>query len=308
MRYLFRTLPVIAGLAYAGPALARCEDYVPAPKPQNTFAQDVGRDFDQIMDDGWIEFALYEDFAPWSYQDESSQEDGNVAGIDVEIGRIIADDLGLEPRFRLVQADEALEGDLRNYVWKGAAVDGRVSDIMLHVPYDSTFACRVEQVVFTGQYAAEALAIGYSLAEYPDPDDAPTPAYFRYDTVAVENDSISDLYLASFGRGVISASIHRYPNSVAAVEGLLKGDTMAAMAPLAVIEAGLQKGSQDMFAVHRPALPGLVRSSWTIGVAVNQQHRDLGYAVDSAIEQALGDGRIAALFAEHGLSFLPPDR
>lgn len=290
-------LGLLAGLASAGPALARCEDYVPGPKPQNTFSQDVGREFDRIIDEGWIEFALYEAFPPWSYE-----EGGKAKGIDVEIGRIIAEDLGVTPRFRLVQADETLDADLRNYVWKGATVGGRVSDVMLHVPYDSELTCRIEQVVFTGQYAGEALAIGYSEADYPD--DLPTPAYFRFDTVAVENDSLSDFYLTSVGRGSVGDAIHRYPSPEAAVAGMTAGETMAVMAPLAVIEAGLEEG----FGVHQPPLPGLVRNSWTVGVAVNQQHRDLGYAVDYAIEKALADGRIEAIFAEHGLSFLPPER
>ncbi|ATG47121.1 amino acid ABC transporter substrate-binding protein [Celeribacter ethanolicus] len=288
---------LLAGLAFAGPAFARCEDYVPGPKPQNTFAQDVGRAFDRIIDEGWIEFALYEDFPPWSYE-----EGGKAKGIDVEIGRIIAEDLGVTPRFRLVQADETLDADLRNYVWKGATVGGRVSDVMLHVPYDSELTCRIEQVVFTGQYAGEALAIGYSEADYPDAK--PTPAYFRFDTVAVENDSLSDFYLTSVGRGAIGDAIHRYRSSDAAVAGMTSGETMAVMAPLAVIEAGLSEG----FGVHQPPLPGLVRNSWTVGVAVNQQHRDLGYAVDYAIEKALADGQIEAIFVEHGLSFLPPER
>lgn len=290
---------LIAGLAFAGPAFARCEDYVPQPKPQNTFAQDIGREFDKIIDDGWIEFALYEDFAPWSYK-----EGGKIVGVDVEIAKIIAEDIGVEPRFRLVQAGENLDTDMRNYVWKGATVGGRVSDVMLHVPYDSELTCRIEQVVFTGQYAMEALAIGYSDAEYPDEDERPTPAYFRFDTVAVENDSISDFYLSSIGRGSVSDAINRFSTNEQAVAAMVAGETMATMAPLAVIEAGLTEG----FGVHRPPLPGLVHSTWTVGVAVNQQHRDLGYAVDYAIEKALADGRIEAIFAAHGLTFLPPER
>lgn len=289
---------LIAGLAFAGSAFARCEDYVPGPKPQNTFAQDVGREFDRIIDDGWIEFAVYEDFFPWSYEDG-----GKAKGVDIEIGKIIAEDLGVEPRFRLVQADETLEADLRNYVWKGAVVGGRVSDVMLHVPYDSELTCRVEQAVFTGQYAAEALAIGFSLSAYPD-GSKPTPAYFRFDTVAVENDSLSDFYLASIGRGSVSEAIHRYASTNAAVAAMVSGETMATMGPLAMIEAG----TGDGFDVHRPPFPGLYRDEWTIGIAVNQQHRDLGYAVDYAIEKALSEGRIQAIFEAHGLTFIPPER
>lgn len=299
------TLAVLSGiacLAFAGQAFARCEDHVPQPKPQNTFAQDVGREFDTILDDGWIEFAVYEDFPPWSYE-----EAGKPQGVDIEIGRLIAEDIGVEPRFRLVQADETLDADLRNYVWKGAIVGGRVSDVMLHVPYDSDLTCRIEQVVFTGQYAMEELAIAYATAAYPD-GDAPTPAYFRYDTVAVENDSLSDFYLSSFGRGAASGTIRRFATTDQAVKALARGDTMAAMGPRAALEAGLGEGLGKDHKLHTPPYPGLVRKDWTIGVAVNHQHRDLGYAVDYAIEKALADGRIQAIFAAHGLTFLPPER
>lgn len=287
----------IAGLAFAGPALSRCEDYVPQPKPQNTFAQDVGREFDRILDEGWIEFALYEDFAPWS-----SEKAGKPVGIDVDIGRLIAEDLGVSPRFRLVQADEMLDADLRNYVWKGATVGGRVSDVMLHVPYDSELTCRIEQVVFTGQYAREELAIAYRVSLYPD--GGPTPAYFRFDTVAVENDSISDFYLSSVGRGSVSDAIHRFGTTEEAMKALADGQVMAAMGPLAMLEAGLA----DDLAIHQPPLPGLVHKDWTIGVAINHQHRDLGYAVDYAIEKALADGRIQAIFERHGVSYIAPER
>ena len=290
-------LTLIAGLAFAGPAFGRCEDVVPAQKPQNTFAQDIGRDFDRIIEEGWIEFAVYEDFAPWSFED-----DGKPKGIDIDIGTLIAKDLGVEPRFRLVQADETLDGDLRNYVWKGAIVGGRVSDVMLHVPYDSILKCRIEQVVFTGQYAVEALAFGFAQDTYPD--DPPTPAYFRFDTVAAENDSISDFYLASFGRGAAGQNIKRYGTSQEAVRAMVAGETMAVMAPQAIIETHIPKG----FKLHRPAFPALIRSTWPIGVAVNHQHRDLGYAVDYAIEKAIAQGQIAAIFERHGVSYMPADR
>ncbi|MWB76430.1 transporter substrate-binding domain-containing protein [Pseudooceanicola sp. 216_PA32_1] len=286
-------LALLACLA-ASPAFARCEDYVPGQRPQNTAPQDVGREFDRILDEGWIEFALYEDYPPWSYA-----ENGKAAGIDVEIGRLIAEDLGVEPRFRLVGAGENLEADLRNFVWKGAVVNGRVSDVMLHVPYDSAFTCRVEQAVFTGLYAQEHVAIAYSDAEYPD--KGPTPPYFRYDTVGVENDSIADFYLTSIGAG--ADKVHRYRSTPAAMQALAAGEVMAAMGPRAELEAGLQEG----LSLHQPPLLGFSRSTWTLGVAVSQQHRDLGYAVDGAIRAAMDDGRLAAVFARFGVTWNPPE-
>ncbi|SDD19341.1 substrate-binding periplasmic protein [Ruegeria marina] len=293
LRAVAAVLAICAGL----PVLAqtRCADHVPQARPQNASRDFVGADLDTIQERGWIEFAAYEDFPPWSWE-----EGGKARGVDVEIGRLIAEELGVEARFTLVVAGENLDADLRNWVWKGPVVGGRVANVMLHVPYDSNFACRVEQVVFTGQYHEEQVAIAYREAAYPD--EKPVPAYFRFDTVAVENDSIADFYLTSFPGGQLAGSIRRYPTMQAAMAGLTQGDTMAAMGPLAQLEHGVEAG----VAVHTPPLPGFSVGKWTIGLAVHFSHRPLAYAVDDAIAAGLQDGRIAEIFNRYGLTFTPP--
>lgn len=242
-------------------------------------------------------FAVYDDYPPYSWEDA-----GKPRGVDIDIARIIAADLGVEARFNFVPAGENLEADLRNNIWKGALIGGRVSNVMMRVPYDSAFKCRVEQVVFTGQYSAESIAIAYDKASYPD--EKPVPAYFRFDAVAVENDSISDFYLSSFAGGQLAGKMQRYPDMVKAMQALNNGETKAAMGPLAQIEYGLD----DATAVHRPPLAGFAVSNWTLGVAVSFSYRPLSYAVDDAINYALQDGRIAAVFESYGLSFQAPDR
>jgi ABC-type amino acid transport substrate-binding protein len=298
---------VLAFMMAAGLAEARCEDHVPAARPQNTPREDVGQTLDDIVARGWIEIAVYEDFPPYSWQDGSTPR-----GVDIEVGRIIAESLGVTPRFRFVQAGETLEADLLNYVWKGAAVGGHVSNLMMRVPYNSDFTCRVEQVVFTGQYAGETVGIAYRTDFYPDAvqqpnadgrhPDAPVPSFFVYDPVGVENDSISDFYLTSvFGT---SAKVARYKTMAAAMEGLNAGEVWAVMGPRSQLEAG----AGASVSVHAPLLPGFQLSRWTLGVGLHHSHRDLGYAVDDAVAAALADGRIAAIHASYGLEFSPPER
>ncbi len=277
-------------------ALARCADHVPQAKPQNASRDIVGQDLDTIQNRGFITFAAYEDFAPWSYA-----EDGQIRGVDIEIGRLIAQELGVEARFSLVAPGENLEADLRNWVWKGPIVGGKVANVLLHVPYDSEFACRVEQVVFTGQYHVEEIAIAYRIDAYPE--DPPVPAYFRFDSVAVENDSISDFYLSSFPGGQLGQNVHRFPSVAQAMSALRQKETMAAMGTLAQLEAGLD----DSVAVHTPPLPGFAVGSWTVGVAVHFAYRPLAYAVEDAVYAAIQDGRMAAIFESYGISFRPPD-
>ena len=292
----FEFVPLLLVLgAVQAAAATRCKDYVPQPRPQNTTRSFVGADLDTIEDRGYITFAAYEDFPPWSFD-----QDGKPAGVDIEIGKLIANEIGVEARFMLVTAGENLQTDLRNWIWKGPIVGGDVANVMLHVPYDSEFACRVEQVVFTGQYHDEKLAIAYRKDAYPE--EPPVPAYFRFDTVAVENDTISDFFLTSFPGGQLAQNISRYRTMAMAMQGLVAGETMAAMGPLSQLEDGIT----DNIGVHTPPLPGFALNTWTIGVAVHFSYRPLGYAVDDAIYGALQDGRMKQIFARAGLSFSPP--
>lgn len=287
-------IALAVSLTSGGAAQARCETFTPGPKPQNTGRDIVGQDLDQIVERGFITFAVYEDFPPYSWE-----EDGKQRGIDIELGRMIAEALGVSARFAFFQAAETVEGDLRNQVWKGPIVGGRVSNVMLHVPYDSEFACRVEQVVLTGQYFVESLAIAYRQDAYPD--SAPVPAYFRYDTVGVENDSIADFYLSSLLGGQAGANIKRHPTPAEAMAALAAGEVRAVMGARAQLEFGLAPG----LALHQPPLLGLARDEWTLGVAIRHTYRPLAYAVDDAIRAAVDDGRLQRIFAEYGLTYSP---
>ncbi|NIY73480.1 amino acid ABC transporter substrate-binding protein [Marivivens donghaensis] len=291
----------------AQPVLARCEGIVPGERPQNTARDYVGQTMDEIIERGTLNIAVYENLPPYSWQ-----EDGEPRGVDIEVGRILAEALGVEPEFRFVQPAENLQGDLMSYIWRGTVQREPVSNVMLRVPYDSTLTCMIEQVVFTGQYASETVAIAYRQDAYPeavagdDPrhEGAPVPAYFRFDSVAVENDTIADFYLTSFPGGDLAANVHRFRTMGAAMEALGKGETMAAMGP----RAQLEWGATDGVAIHQPPLVGFSRATWTLGIGVHQSHRDLGYALDDAIAAALGDGRIAQAYADYGLTFIPPER
>jgi ABC-type amino acid transport substrate-binding protein len=308
-RRRFLGVGLAAGLSVlaALPASARCEGVAPGQRPQNTAREFVGQTLDEIVERGTLTIAVYEDFPPYSWLDGDTPR-----GVDIEVGRILAAALGVDPVFRFVQAGETLQVDLMSYVWRGTVQKEPVSNVMLRVPYNSDFTCLVEQVVFTGQYAREEIAIAYSLAAYPDalPSEAarheggPVPAFFRYDTVAVENDSISDFYLTSYPGGGMAENIRRFPAMAEGMAALAAGEVMAAMGP----RAQLQWGAVEGVAVHQPPLAGFALSSWTLGLAVHHSHRDLAYALDDAIIAALADGRIAAAYAAYGLSFSPPER
>lgn len=288
---------LVSALASAAFATDPCADHVPQVKPQNAGRDIVGQDMDALQEQGHMLFAVYENFPPYSWK-----EGGEARGVDIEIAKIIAADLGIEARFNFVTAGENLDADLRNNIWKGALIGGRVANVMMRIPYDSHFKCRVEQVVFTGQYSGERIAIAYDVAQYPD--DKPVPAYFRFDTVAVENDSIADFYLSALAGGQLRDNILRFATMQEAMDALARGEVKAAMGPLGQLEYG----AADGIGVHTPPLPGFSVGQWTLGVAVSFLYRPLSYMVDDAVRYAIEDGRIPQIYADYGLTWLEPER
>lgn len=264
-------------------------------KPQNTARAIIGQSLDEIIERGWILFAVYEDFAPYSWR-----EGGELKGVDIELGRLIAEELRVEARFFETAAGENVDADLRFNVWRGRLIGGQIANVMLHVPYNRELACRNEHVVLTGQYFNEEIAIAFRKAHYED--GGPTPPYFRFDKVGVENDSLSDFYLTTFMNGQLVPNMARYKTPDAAMEGLRKGEVLAVMGSRAQLEHGLN----DDLEVHQPPLAGLSLGKWTLGVAVHNSRRPLSYAVDDAIRAGVTDGRIEQIFEAYGLSYTPP--
>ena len=264
-------------------------------KPQNVGRDIVGQSLDDIVKRGWIVIAVYEDFPPYSYSKE-----GKLQGVDVDVGRLIADKLGVEARFLVRSADENVDADLRNNVWRGPIIGGEVANVMLHVPDDRQLGCRNEQVVLNGAYFTEKIAIAYDKSKYPD--RGPTPAFFRYDKVGVENDTISDFYLSGLARGQVLPNVQRYPDYETAMAELRAGNVPAVMGPIGQLENGMS----DELALHTPPLPGLALSSWPLGIAVRHNWRPLSYAIDEILLAAVDDGRIEDIFKRHGLTYTPP--
>ncbi len=264
-------------------------------KPQNTSRKIVGKSLDDIVKRGWIQFAVYGDFAPYSFL-----KHGKLSGVDIDLGNLIARELGIEARFYATGAGDNVDADLRNNITRGRLIGGQISNVMLHVPYNRELACRNEQIVLNGQYYNEQIAIAYRKDNYPD--GGPLPAFFRYDTVGVENDSISDFYLSGLAGGKIIPKMTRYRSTNDAMAGLRAGEVMAVMGPLAQLEYGL---SGDL-GVHTPKLPGLAVGVWTLGIGVRYNWRPLSYSIDDIIRAAVEDQRIEKIFSKYGLSFTPP--
>ena len=94
------------------------------------------RSYDSIVESGVLKVALYQDFAPYSFQ-----QDGKSRGVDYEVAEALAAGLGLRLEVIWAPPGEKLDDDLRDYIWRGHYLrPHELADVMLRVPYDREFS------------------------------------------------------------------------------------------------------------------------------------------------------------------------
>ena len=267
------------GLALAGPA--------------------VVRGYDDIVAAGEIVVAVYRDFPPFS-----DRVGGELAGVDVDLGKAIAERLKLKPVFMELTAAETVDDDLRNAVWKGHYLERRVADVMLHVPVDRQFAQRNTNVVLAAPYFRERVVVARNPERVNSRDDVDV---FAQEKVGVELASLADVYLTGrlAGRGASGNVVH-FPTLAKAAEALTKGTVAAVMGTESELAAALGGHGRDFPMGPMPS-PGLSKPWWELGLAVKDGNRQLGYALDDVMTRLRSDGTVAAIFHRHGLPYLPPE-
>jgi ABC-type amino acid transport substrate-binding protein len=254
------------------------------------------RPLDKVRESGVLVVAVYRDFAPWSYVEE-----GEAKGIDVAIGRLLAAALGVRAEFMVRMAGEDVDTDLRANVWRGDIVERRTADVMLHVPVDPNLARRNDLVTICCRYGEERMSIAF------DPEVITTRSFatFRRHKVAVEVDATADIWLSAAFNGVLGANLVRGRTFSAAVETFRSGAAAALVAPRAQLEWAV-RGSARPVTVEEWPMPGVVASSWPIGLAVKFDSRDLGHALDAVLEAARADGRLKEIHGRWGVTWIEP--
>lgn len=272
----------IARLAGSGIALAAGSPLAAAP-------------LDKLRETGAMRIGLYNQNRPWSWE-----EGGRAAGIDVDLSKVIAAELGLRPDIVLFMADENVSDDLRNVVWRGGLLGFQACDVMLHVPFDMEFAKTEDRVVFVAPYYRESF--GAVCSAQTKNCDAP-PQLFQGKPIAAELESIPDIYLiGSFG-GVLRSDVRHYPDGYLAASSVPKGETEMAVATRAQIEAAMKDHPGNRAQLRKSPLPLIPSSGWDIGMAVKEDSRSLGFAIEDVVEKMARDGRLAAIFAAHGVAW-----
>jgi ABC-type amino acid transport substrate-binding protein len=252
---------------------------------------------DTVTERGVLRFAVYRDFPPFSHR-----VGGSLEGADVDLARAIGEKMGLGVEFMELTADENMDDDLRNAVWKGSILGGGVADVMMHVPVNRDFAQRNDLVVIFGAYQRETFAVARDPSRISETAGFPV---FQTEKVGVELDTVPDFFLSGAFGGRLQANIVHYGTVEQAVDGLRAGSVAAVFSPLSQLEGALGP-DKAKFPVGRMAAPNLNPSEWQIGMAVKQDGHDLAYRVGDIVTELLDGGTIKAIYDRHGLTHSAP--
>ena len=255
------------------------------------------RPLDEVKASNLLRIIAYEDNRPFSWS-----EDGVAKGIDVDIGRALASKLGVEAEIILRMQGEEVDDDLRANIWRGPLTGGPVGDVMLHVPIDKELVIRNKEAVMGSPYFEERVAIAVDPART---GETPGLDVFKRERIAVQLGTVADYFLMFYEGGALRANISHFTKPKAGIESFLRKEVAGVMGVRSQIE-GLLAQSSGTATFVEPPMPGIVRSSWSVGIAVKENSRDLYYAIGNVLAELKSSGELAAIFSRHGVTFVPP--
>ena len=265
------------------------------------------RSLDDIVESGVIEIAVYNDFPPYSF----ISEQGTETGLDVDIGRHIAQALNVEPKWLWFDADENLGDDLRNVIWKGRKIDRRTADLMMRVPYDSEFSHAIDGyglpkndlVVMFGPYHAEGWMIARDLKRT---GTSRSLAIFRYEKIGVELDSLPDFFLSGIFGGSVRDNVLHYKNISSAVSGMALGEVSAVVGMQSQVQWSVgEKGLH--YDLDSDGIEQIGKQKWDIGMAVRHDFRELAYTIEDIIDKMVNTGVVKRIFDKYNIQYLVPE-
>ena len=251
-----------------------------------------------IRQRGRLRFAVYNDFPPYSM--------AGGKGIDADIARAIAARLGVAPEVVGFTADEDMNDDLRNMVWKGHYLGTQPADVMMHVPVDPYLAKANDKVRIFGAYHREALALARRperVRQAPSGSAAVALEVFTREKIGVETASLADSFLLGVLNGRLRDNVVHFKTVGEAAQALAAGQVAAVLATRAELEAAL-KGQREL-PVEPVSFPELKVDSWPLGMAVKVEEQALADAIAAALAELKRDGSLAEIFRRHGISHLP---
>ncbi|MDM0111303.1 transporter substrate-binding domain-containing protein [Variovorax sp. J22R133] len=256
---------------------AGCAGLVGAP------AMSIAAPLDRVRERGTLTVAVYQDMPPF-----------NVAGqgIDVQIAQALAQALGVRPSLMPFNADENMNDDLRNMVWKGHYLGYGPADVLLHVPVDRPLMDATPQANIFAPYYRERVVIARQLDRLPKLDSLSALGDAR---VAVPGQSLAGWLMIGADNGAYRDQLDtQWKNGAEAARALQRGEFTAAAGMASEMESVLRGDAR--FAITPIPAPRAPRNGWAVGMAVKKDATELAQALQAAMNELAASNGLRKMF------------
>jgi ABC-type amino acid transport substrate-binding protein len=244
----------------------------------------------KVRERGSLVVGIYEDMPPFHVKGK---------GIDVELAQALADTLQVKLSLLPFLADENMNDDLRNMVWKGHYLGYGPADVLMHVPVDKPLMDATPQVSIFAPYYRDRVVIARNLEKVPQLD---TLRPLAQQSVAVPGQTLAGWLLLGADNGAYREQLRtQWKDGVLAAQALLRGEVTVAAGLASELESVLMGDAR--FAIEPMPVPRAPREGWAAGLAVKKDATDLAQALQAAMQQLSQAGRIKEIFARHNVSW-----
>jgi ABC-type amino acid transport substrate-binding protein len=246
----------------------------------------------RVKQRGHLIVAVYQDMPPFHSKGQ---------GIEVQMAEALAKELGLSASLLPFPADDNMNDDLRNMVWKGHYLGHGPADVLLHVPVDRPLMEANPRVQIFGPYWREQVVVARNVAALPRLEgfDALVGK-----PVAVPGQSLAGwLMIGADGGALRDTLVTKLADGAEAAQMLLRGEVVAAAGLRSEIEATL--GADPRFAIGPLPSPRAPRDGWAVGMAVKKDATDLAQALQAALNRLAENGQLRQMFGAGKLAWRP---
>ena len=237
----------------------------------------------RVQERGVLKVGVYHDMPPFHV-------DGK--GIDVELAQALAAALGVKLALLPFHADDNMQDDLRNMVWRGHYLGYGPADVLLHVPVDRPLMEGNPQVQILAPYCRDRVAMARRIESLPRLDAL---SQLASRAVAVPGQSLAGwLLIGADGGSYRDRLSTQWKDGVAAAQALQRGEVEAAAGLASELESVLR--GDPLFAIAPMPSPRAPRDGWAVGMAVKRDATELAQALQRAVNGLVESGRLAGMF------------
>jgi ABC-type amino acid transport substrate-binding protein len=199
-------------------------------------------------------------------------------------------------------ADENMNDDLRNLVWRGHYLGFGPADVLLHVPVDRPLMQGNPRVEIFAPYFRERIVVARDMQQVPVMDSL---AAFKGKRIAVPGQSLAGWLLIGADSGAYREQlVTTWKDGCEAARALAKGEVAGAAGMASELESVL--GTADKRFVIEPLPLPRMRDGWVVGMAVKKEAKDLAEALQAATNALVASGEMGRLFAAAGVTWRQP--